>query len=247
MEDAIFTGFYPRIFDQNITSHDFYLSYLRTFVERDVTDELGVRKTADFSKNLGLCASRIGNLLDISNLAKSLAISVGTINSWISLLQTTFVVFLLHPYSQNFGKRIIKTPKLYFVDTGLACHLLNVNSGRQILENSELRGKMFENFVISELIKKYYNRGMEPNFYFWRDTNGREIDLIIECGGKIAYAVEIKSSSTMDLKYFKNLNSLSETMSLEPEQRIVVYSGKTSVQTKYGRFLTIDKLDDLVV
>ncbi len=246
IENAIFRGFYPRIYDQNITPNDFYLSYLRTYLTRDVTDELGVRKTTGFRKNLTLCATRVGNLLEVSSLAKSVTINASTIKSWLSLLESSFVTFYLQPYYKNFGKRLIKSPKLYFIDTGLASHLLKIKSGKQILENDNLRGKLFENFVIAEVLKKYYNKGLEPNIYFWRDTNGREIDLIIENGGKISYAVEIKSTSTMNMNAFKNLNSIGDEMELPKERRIVVYEGKTSVQTKCGRFLTIDELDNLI-
>lgn len=247
IEDAIFRGFYPRVYDQNILPHDFYLSYARTYLEKDVSDELGVRKTTDFRKNLALCATRVGNLLEISNLAKAVQVNTSTIKSWLSLLETSFITFRLQPYYQNFGKRLIRAPKLYFTDTGLVCHILNVRNSTQIIEDVDLRGKLFENFVIAEVLKKYHNKGLEPNIYFWRDSNHREIDLIIESGGKIAYAVEIKSSTTMNLGDFKNLNSVGDEMQLDKEQRIVVYGGKTSVQTKYGRFLTINDLDDLIV
>ncbi len=247
IEDALFGGFYPRVYDQSITPHDFYLSYVRTYLERDVSDELGVRKTIDFRKNLTLCALRIGNLLEVSSLSKAVQVNTLTIKSWLSLLETSFIVFRLQPYYKNFGKRLVKSPKLYFVDTGLVCHLLNVKNSRQIIEDDNLRGKLFENFVIAEVLKKYYNKGLEPNIYFWRDTNGREIDLVIESGGKIAYAVEIKSSTTINLDYFKNLNSICNEIDLPIEKRIVIYGGKASVQTKFGRFMTVDELDELVV
>lgn len=122
-----------------------------------------------------------------------------------------------------------------------------MKNSRQIIEDDNLRGKLFENFVIAEVLKKYYNKGLEPNIYFWRDTNGREIDLVIESGGKIAYAVEIKSSTTINLDYFKNLNSICNEIDLPIEKRIVIYGGKASVQTKFGRFMTVDELDELVV
>ncbi len=247
IEDALFSGFYPRVYDQNIVPHDFYLSYARTYLERDVSVELGVRKTTDFRKNLALCATRIGNLLETSNLASAVQVNTTTVKSWLSLLETSFVTFSLQPYYKNFGKRLVKSPKLYFTDTGLVCHLLNLKNSRQIIENADLRGKLFENFVIAELLKKYYNKGLEPNLYYWRDSNNREIDLIIESGGEIAYGVEIKSSTTMNLDYFKNLNSIGDEMNLPTNRRIVVYGGKSSLQTKYGRFLTVDELDDLLV
>ena len=246
IEDFIVKGGYPRLYSSELIASDFYASYLRTYVERDVRDELGVRKIADFRKYLTLCATRIGNIFSDSTLASESKISANTASDWLSILESSFITFRLQPYYKNYGKRLVKTPKIYFHDTGLASHLLHVKSGEQLLRNGELRGRFFENLVVSEIVKQHYARGDEPQLYYWRDSNGKEIDLIIEQADRIRYAVEIKASRTRDVHAFDTMCSLAQDMGLEPEQRIVVYGGDEAVQTKLGRFIGLQHVNELV-
>ena len=190
----LFQGFFPRIYDQQIEPVLFYNSYINTYVERDVRLIKNITSISDFKRFLKLCAGRTGQLLNISAIATECGISVNTARGWLSLLEQSFIVFLLRPYHKNFNKRLVKMPKLYFFDTVLVCSLLEIENEKQ-LGTHYLRGSIFENFVITELLKFRLNSGKSSNLYFWRNNHGNEIDCIIEIAGK-SVAVEIKSGET---------------------------------------------------
>lgn len=233
IERWIIKGGYPRLYDVPVAPGEYYSSYIQTYIDRDVRHEFGVVKLSEFGRFVSLCASRIGNLVNIQALATDCGINVRTAKEWLSLLEQSFIIHLLQPYHRNFGKRLIKTPKLYFCDTGLACSLLGIEEDEDLI-TSDLRGALFENSVISEAVKSFYDRGRRANLFFWRDASGHEIDLIIDKGGKIERAIEIKASSTYDPRWFANIDKLSIEMELPVQAREVVYSGENSIETKRG-------------
>lgn len=239
-----YTGGYPRLYDMHIDPEDYFPSYISTYLERDRLNELGVKKISEFRTFLTQCALHTGELVNYSSLAQSSGIDAKTAKDWISILETSFVVFRLFPYYTNLGKRLIKTPKLYFYDSGLAAQLIGLESAEE-LALSKYRGPLFENAVIAEIMKMYYANGKTPKLTFWRDTNKKEIDLIIEKGGTIQSAIEIKASHTYDSHAFANINSLSEQLGLSTEQEIVIYGGNQSFDTKFGRLLTVNQIPQL--
>ncbi|WEV72522.1 ATP-binding protein [Bifidobacterium sp. ESL0790] len=250
MDDWVFKGGYPRLFDQSVersVNMGLYFSgYVDTYIERDVREELGVRKVGDFTTFLRQCALRSGEMLNYNALAVACGVSVGTVREWLSMLESSFIVFRLYPYHTNFGKRLVKTPKLYFYDTGLAAYLSGLDS-LEALMLSDHRGSLFENAVIVELMKLYYAQGRKPQLYFWRDAERKEIDLLIEKGGKVRYAVEIKASTVYDSHAFAVVDELGERFGLDAAHRIVVYGGDQTVDTRFGKLLQVADLPQLVV
>ncbi len=203
LNTVIFKGGFPPVQADGIAPNDWFASYLRTYVERDVRQIKNVTNLLLFEKMLSLCAGRIGQMLNYSNLANEVGMDVKTIQSWLGILQAGYYVFLLPPYFQSFNKRIVKTPKLYFYDTGLACYLLKISSPEQLFQHP-YRGAIFENFIISELLKNRFNQGKRSNLYFWRDSTGNEMDVVIDEGIHLN-PIEIKSTTTISNVSFKNI------------------------------------------
>lgn len=221
-EDWIFRGFYPRIYDQKMVPADFYPFYFETYLQRDVREIQNVRDLSQFSNFVRLCAGRVGQLLDYTSLANDAGISVNTVKGWLSLLEASYIVVLLHPYYKNLNKRIIKSPKLYFIDVGLASFLLNIQNTEQ-LATHYLRGSLFENMVIVELLKRRYNAAQLSNLYFFRDSNKNELDCILE---EIDLkAIEIKSSKTFSNSFIDGLNYFTRNSELKTGNGYVVYGG----------------------
>lgn len=222
----IWTGFYPRVYDMEIDPSDFYPSYLSTYVERDVRTLKAIENLSTFTRFLGLCAGRIGQVLNLSSLANDAGITVNTAKAWISLLEASFVIFQLQPYHRNFSKRIIKSPKIYFYDTGLASSLLRI-SDSEMLKTHYLFGSLFENLVLAEIVKKQHHCGQRPSVYYWRESNGTEIDCIIEQGNNAIMAIEIKAGATFTKDYLKNLKNFSPKDTLVNKK--LVFNGDVSV------------------
>jgi len=221
------SGAYPAIFDRDISPAVFYANYLQTYVEKDVTELLKVRDTRQFRQFLGLCGARAGQLLNISALANECDITFNTAKSWLSILESSYLVFLLQPYHQNRNKRLVKTPKLYFYDTGLLCHLLGINDAGQ-LETDRLKGSVFENMVIAEYQKRNYHLYEHLEFSFWQDTHGNEIDLLWQVG-QTFHAVEIKATKTITNELFKQLDKFETHLAPStPIQKTLVYGGADS-------------------
>jgi hypothetical protein len=220
----LLNGFYPRIYDQGIDAPAWYSSYVQTFVERDVRSLANIGDLGSFMRFVRLCAARSGQLLNYNNLAVDAGISQPTAKSWISILEAAGLIALVQPYFENFSKRLVKTPKLYWLDSGLLCRLLRIGDASDLLVNP-YKGAVFESFVISEAFKAFRNSGKEANIYFWRDRSGHEVDLLIAAGPEIL-PVEIKSSETMSRDYLNNIKYLSD---LAGSGRIgggaVVYAG----------------------
>ncbi len=230
----LFIGGFPRIYDKNIQPADFFPSYIQTYIERDVRTLKNITDVSAFVRFLKLCAARIGQLLNVSSLANECGISTPTAQSWLSVLETSYVIYFLRPYYKNFNKRLVKSPKLYFCDTGLASSLLGLKTEEQ-LSTHYLRGELFENMVINEHIKQYYNEGKEPNFYFWRDSNQNEVDLLIEKGGNLR-AVEIKASATLKTDFFSGLKHFQSFSGIADDDLSVIFGGDADFLTSNGKF-----------
>ncbi|MGL4483985.1 MAG: ATP-binding protein [Anaerovoracaceae bacterium] len=229
-------GAYPRIYDKAIAPEDYYPSYTDTYLERDVRNMKNINDLALFKNFIYLCADRAGQQLNLSSLANDANISRVTASSWLSILEASFITFRLRPYSRKVSKRVVKSPKLYFYDTGLICSLLSIESPED-LHNYENRGAIFENLVIVDKMKDYYNIGKRPDFYYFRDSNGNEVDLLVSNGRKFE-AIEIKYSKTANLKYFKGIDYLSGIIDLPVESRSVIYNGDRDLKTKKGKFIS---------
>ncbi len=195
LDALLLKGGYPALHTQPIDAGDWFSSYVATYVERDVRQVLNIQSLPTFQRFLRLCAGRIGQLLNVSALAGEAGITAHTAKSWLAVLESSDLIHLLPPYFRNFGKRLVKMPKLYLHDTGLACWLLGIRSA-DVLALHPLRGALFENWVVGEFIKARYNRGLPPDLYFWRDNNGLEADLLFEQGDRLQM-VEIKSGQTV--------------------------------------------------
>lgn len=236
--DWVYRGCYPRVFSASIEPYDYYPAYIETYLERDVRAELGVAKIEEFGRFLSLCASQCGELLNIASLARDCGISTQTARSWLSVLSSSYVLFQLAPYFKNAGKRLTKTPKLYFYDTGLACSLLGLETAEEV-ESYAKAGNLFENAVVAELAKSAFNKGRAPQFSFWRDSNKREVDVIMEKGLRPVRALEIKSSSTFRNKFFDTIRTVAiGELGLDTERCAVVYGGEETLETPFGALVS---------
>lgn len=203
LEEILYKGFYPRIHDRGLEPHEWLSAYYRTYVERDVRDVANIGNLDAFQRFVRLCAGRTGQLLNLSSLASDCGISHTTARHWISILQAGFIIQLLPPHHANFSKRIIKSPKIYFLDTGLLCYLLRIREPEDIPVHP-MKGSIFENFVFSEIYKAFAHRGELPPLYFWRDRTGHEVDIVIDTGKRLV-PVEIKSAETINSSFFDGL------------------------------------------
>jgi len=242
-EDWIFRGFYPRIYDQNISPDEFYPFYFETYLQRDVREIQNVRDLNLFSNFVRLCAGRVGQLLDYSSLANDAGVSVNTAKGWLSVLEASYTIVLLHPYYKNLNKRIIKSPKLFFIDVGLASFLLNIENSKQLISHY-LRGNLFENMVIIELLKKRFNNAQSSNLYFYRDSNKNEVDCIFE--NIDLKAIEIKSSKTFSTSFIDGLKIFAKNSGIINENGYVVYGGEESYKFKDFNVLSWKNLSEIL-
>ena len=224
INEYLFNGFYPRIYSNNINPYRLYSNYYSTYVEKDIRQIINLKDATLFQKFMKLCAGRVGQLFNASQLANEVGVSVPTIKSWLSILETSFIIFMLPPWYDKISKRLIKSPKLYFYDVGLATHLLGIRNTRHI-ETHPLRGNIFENLVIGELVKKFYNHGVNPDIYFYRDNHGNEVDVIIPDGDKII-PIEIKSSQTYHSSFSKGINYIKQLLTERVNKSYIIYSGE---------------------
>ncbi len=226
--DVLFTGFYPRIHDTHMPPQDWLSNYYRTYVERDVRELLNIGDLEAFGRFIRLCAGRNGQLLNLSSLANDCGISQPTARRWISVLEASFLVRLLRPHYRNFNKRLVKSPKLYFLDTGLLVYLLGIRSSNELRTHSS-RGAIFESFVVSELLKNALNHGEEPDLHFWRDSTGHEVDLLLERGGELV-PIEIKSGATLASDSFAGLRYWLDLAGTQDAPAVLVYGGDRSIR-----------------
>jgi len=199
----VYKGGYPAIYDRKLDPSEWLRNYITTYVERDVRQLLNVGDLTNFQRFIGICAGRIGQITNFSSMANELSVSYHTVQSWLSILETSFITYRIYPYFKNFNKRLIKSPKIYFHDTGLVCALLGIDNPNQI-NTHYLKGGLFENMILSELRKYFLNHTNRRDMYFWRDNSGKEIDCIVEESHN-SKAIEIKSSITIHQDFFKNL------------------------------------------
>ena len=223
IDNLIYTGFYPKAHATNTSIDRLYSNYIRLYVERDVRQIKNVADLNTFQRFMRICAGRTGQLLNLTSLGNDCGVNQGTIKAWISLLEASYVIFLLHPYYKNFGKRLIKTPKLYFIDTGIACSLLQIRSEKE-LSTHYLRGNLVESMIIADLLKQQYNNEEQPSLYFWRDTAHHEIDCIIDKAGH-TIPVEIKAGQTVVSDFFKELQYWEKTTENQQSPKYLVYGG----------------------
>ena len=221
--ETLFTGFYPRIHDKRLPPRDWLAGYYQTYVERDVRSVLNVGDIETFGRFMRLCAGRCGQLLNLSGLGSDCGVSHVTVKRWLSVLEASFIVALLRPHHRNFGKRLIKSPKLYFLDTGLLCYLLQIHGPEELFHRAE-RGAIFESFVVSEFYKNFMHRGEQPRLHFWRDAAGHEIDTVIDMGAELI-PVEIKSAQTVASDFFDNLAYWRKLTGDDKAPSALVYGG----------------------
>jgi len=245
IESLVFKGSYPKAHAQNVSVERLYKNYLRLYVERDVRQIKNVADLATFQKFMKLCAGRIGQVVNLTSLGNDCGISHNTAKEWLSLLEASYVIFQLQPYYQNFGKRLIKSPKIYFVDSGVACSLLNIRSVEE-LESHYLRGGLVEGLIISDLLKQQFNLDRQPSLYFWRDHTGHEIDCIID-ESTYSVPVEIKSGKTVTSEFFKEINFWSKTSSLSATSpRFLIYGGADNQSWSHATVLSWKFIGNLV-
>ena len=235
-EHTIFRGEYPRVYIDMFEPREVYPSYIQTYLERDVRHLVNVTNLSTFQKFIKLCAARIGQLLNYSDIATNCGISVPTVHQWLSVLEASYIVFLLRPHWNNFNKRITKTPKLYFYDTGLACSLLEITSEKTLAFNPYY-GNLFENLIIADFYKQFFNQGLQAPCYFWRDKNGDiEVDcLIVQDTSFIP--IEIKSAETYTEHFFNALTRWSKLAEQPRKHTYVIYGGTKSFSGKQGTLI----------
>ena len=223
LNQILYNGLYPSICAKKNIAKFFYPSYVRTYLEKDVGDLLQMKDQIRFTKFLKLCAARIGSLFNASELGAEVGVSSKTISHWISVLQASYLITLLPPYYENIPKRLVKSPKLYFNDPGLACYLLDIETPQQ-LDRDKMRGAIFENMIVMEAIKHRYNMGLEGGVFFYRDSNQNEVDILIKQEGELT-AIEVKSSMTYSSSFEKTLTQIEGWIKPPISKKAIVYSG----------------------
>lgn len=224
----MFQGGYPALYDRSIAPADWFSNYIATYIERDVRQLVNIRDLGQFQTFVKMCAARSGQLLNLASLGADCGVSAVTAKQWLSVLETSYIITLLRPHHSNYGKRLVKAPKLYFLDSGLAAWLMGIRDADS-LETHAARGALFETWVVSELYKQQLNRGLAPDLYFWRDNTGNEIDLIFETPQGLQ-PIEIKSGSTYAQDWTRGLRkwqNLAKKQSLQPA---IVYGGEVSFE-----------------
>jgi len=233
-EEVMVNGFYPPIYDQRISSLDWVPNYIKTYIERDVRQIKNVSDLLIFEKFMSVLAGRTSQELNLTSISNEVGVDLKTVQSWIGILESSFIIYLLKPHFQNYNKTIVKRPKVYFYDTGLVCSFLRISNVSQ-LENHPLKGAIFETMVVIEMVKKYTNQGINPPLFYWRDKTGHEIDLIIDKGNLLT-PIEIKSSKTINSDFFKNLKYWNHLSKMN--KAVLIYSGIQEQNRSDGTLIT---------
>lgn len=235
-DHLIFHGGYPRIYAENFLPTELYPSYILSYIQRDVASLINANNMTTFRRFVQLCAGRAGQLCNVAALAVETGISAPTAREWLSILEASYLIFFLEPHFKNFNKRLVKTPKLYFFDTGLACSLLRIDSV-EALGLSHFHGPLFENWIIADFYKQYCNQGMRPSLYFWRDVGGaHEVDCILD-QGNVCYPVEIKSGKTVASGFFSGLDFYNGIAETDPKDSYLIYASDEKQLRKHGTVL----------
>ncbi len=232
LDELIFQGLYPALYDRPLDPADWHSRYLQTYIERDVRQIKNVSNLKTFQRFLKLCAGRIGQLLNNNSLAADLGVDIKTVQSWLNILEASYIIFRLPPHHQNFRKRLVKQHKLYFTDTGIAASLLGIETPDQ-LETHFLRGGLFENYVLLEFLKDRYNEGRPSNLYFWRDHIGNEVDLLLDQAGTLT-PIEIKSGATLSTSLYDSLKRFTHIAGSGIPRGHLIYGGDRSVGRQEG-------------
>ena len=240
-EDYILKGFYPRIYDFDLNPNTWLLDYIQTYVERDLRQIVNVSDLGAFRQFLEICAGRTGQLVNFSEIGNLIGISYQTVKNWLSVLQTSFIIYLLRPYHRNFDKRIVKSSKLYFYDTGLACALLNIRSVDDVNRHFA-KGSLFENLIITEILKNQLNRNLRSSQYFWNAAGNNEIDLLLDSGGRLV-PIEIKSGRTINTHFFESLQYFQPISGALPEDSFLIYGGDDVQSRSTAQVLSWRHLD----
>jgi uncharacterized protein len=245
IDGLLYHGFYPRLWDKQLDPTQALGDYFQTYIERDLRQLVAIKDLNLFQRFIQLCAGRVGQLLNVSNLANETGVSHTTAGNWLSLLEASFIVFQLRPYYRNISKRLVKSPKLYFYDVGLATFLLGIENEKQ-LSRDPLRGSLFENLVIAEALKYRFNQGRRSNLYFYRDSKGNEIDLLLVSGSEF-FPIEIKSGMTITRDYFKGLIHFAKVFEKRmPRGSGLVYGGEAAQKRTDVTIVPVFCLDDLL-
>ncbi len=233
--ELIVKGAFPGLHEHNLKPGRFYASYVQTYLERDVRALINLKDLSRFQVLLTLLAGRIGQVVNYTALSNDVGVSSTTIKDWISALKASFILFELPPFFENIRKRVIKAPKFFFTDTGLACHLLGVDTPQQAARDP-LRGHLYENWIVTEILKARLNRGLRPDLYFYRDLRGNEVDLIVREAGRL-YPVEIKSARTFTPEFLKGIDSFTQAAGSRAGVGTVLYDGDSAITVKGIRVL----------
>ncbi|MCX6701064.1 MAG: ATP-binding protein [Methanomicrobiales archaeon] len=245
-EEYLYTGFFPRLYSNPIEPADFYSSYIQTYLERDLHQLKQVHNLSTFQTFLKMCAFRNGQIVNYSSLAQDCGITHNTAKEWLSLLLTSCIIILIRPHHKNFNKRLVKMPKLYFTDPGLAVHLAGIQSPDNLIYHP-LKGGLFESLIVTEFLKCRFNQAKEANLFFWRDQHGHEIDCLIEYRGTELVPVEIKSGRTVNNDYFKEIAYWNTLSGNPPGRSFVVYGGDQSQQRNAGHLVGFSDLDPVLL
>ncbi len=226
LNEYLLKGFLPAIHKDKLDPTKAYRNYMQTYIERDIRQLINIKDLNAFHRFIKLCAGRIGQVLNLNSLCNDIGISNHTAKNWLSILEASFIIFQLQPYYENLGKRIIKSPKLYFTEIGLATYLLDIENTSQI-DRDPLKGNLVENLVILELLKARFNKGLDPHLYYYRDHHGNEIDVIHKQGNQLI-PIEIKASETFNSRFLKGLEFLHKLAPKKCKNGYLIYAGKQS-------------------
>lgn len=230
--ELIYKGFYPAVWAQKVPAQDMYRQYFSTYIQRDVQQVLNIRHLTEFRSFLIMCASRIGTEFNAQSMCSELGVSIPTIQEWMNVLEASYVVFRLQPFYRNINKRLVKTPKIYFYDVGLACYLLGIRDVSQV-ETHPLRGQLFENMVVCDRLKNIYNAGKDNNLYFYRDKGQHEVDIIQEEGSHLS-AYEIKLAPIVHTEFYKNLNYFRALFPNDTVKTMIINTGEDENDLPYN-------------
>ena len=229
-KELLFHGLYPASFASDMPTDFLYSNYYNTYIERDVHKLINLRNLSQFQLFIRLCAGRVGSECNFASLSNETGVSAPALREWMSILEASYILFRLQPYHANISKRLVKTPKIYFYDTGILCFLLGIENANQ-LETHPLRGAVFENFVVAEFVKTRLNAGKAPNFFFYRDSRGTEIDLVQTVANELHF-YEIKSSTSFNARFLDNIKKVSPLFGDRVTKSAVIYDGRDTLPTE---------------
>lgn len=239
-------GFYPAVWAGELPPEDMYRQYYNTYIQRDIHQLMNIRHLAEFRKFIVISASRVGCEFNAKTISNELGVSQPTVQEWMNILEATYVAYRLQPFYRNIGKRLVKTPKVYFYDVGLVCYLLGINDAHQ-LETHPLRGQIFENMVVSEVLKHRFNHGLDNNLYFYRDRSQHEVDIVLDEGLQSVKAFEVKLSPTIHHDFYKSLQYFRSLFSQETLKTQVINTGEDNnddAMTGHFNYRDIETLMD---